>query len=406
MGSSCKPGAPDHKTTRPEVTYLDNAATSWPKPPEVLTAVQHYLAEVGANPGRAGHSQAAEAGRMVFRARRAVANLLGLQNPMRVVFGANATWGLNQAIDGILRPGDHAVTTTMEHNSVLRPLHRLQEEGRITLTVVRASPEGLVDPDDLQKALRPGQTALVAVTAASNVCGRVQPFAEFARICRQREVPLLVDAAQAAGAVDIDLARDGIDLVAFAGHKGLLGPTGTGGLAIGDDFPVERIRPLTVGGTGSRSDSVLQPDFLPDALESGTLNVAGLAGLTAGINWLQEQGGPAVVGAHEADLRGRFISGAIVRVPGFQILGSEVGPSVGVVSFQVQGYSPSQLGQALSERFGILGRQGLHCAPLAHETLGSFPDGALRFGFGPFNTNAEADLAVDALVDVCGTEQP
>lgn len=405
MGSSCAPGAPDRDKAAPEVVYLDNAATSWPKPPAVLAAVQHYLVEVGANPGRAGHFRAAEAGRLVFQARRAVADLLGLRNPMRVVFGASATWGLNQAIDGVLRPGDHAVTTTMEHNSVLRPLHRLQEEGRITLTVVRSPREGLVDPDDLQKALQPGRTALVAVTAASNVCGKVQPVAEIGRLCREQGVPLLVDAAQAAGAVDIDLVRDGIDLLAFAGHKGLLGPTGTGGLAIGEDFPAERLRPLAVGGTGSRSDSVLQPDFLPDALESGTLNVAGLAGLAAGIAWLQAQGGPAAVGAHEVELRRRFIQGATDRVADFRVLGGLAGPAVGVVSFQVSGFSPSQLGQALAEDFGVLGRQGLHCAPLAHETLGSFPEGALRFGFGPFNTPAQIDLAVDALACLCGKEK-
>lgn len=405
MESSCTPGSPEKDQVVPEITYLDNAATSWPKPPQVLAAVQHYLAEVGANPGRAGHFQAAEAGRLVFQARRAVADLLGLRNPMRVVFGANATWGLNQAIDGVLRPGDHAVTTTMEHNSVLRPLNRLQDEGRITLTVVRASPEGLVDPDDLQKALRPGKTALVAVTAASNVCGRVQPFAEIGRRCRQQGVPLLVDAAQAAGAVDIDLSRDCIDLLAFAGHKGLLGPTGTGGLAIGNDFPAERIRPLTAGGTGSRSDSIQQPEFLPDALESGTLNVAGLAGLAAGVAWLKKIGGAAVVGAHEVELRRRFIAGAVDQVAGFRVLGGNTEPTVGVVSFQVPGFSPSQLGQALAEEFGVLGRQGLHCAPLAHETLGSFPDGALRFGFGPFNTITQADLAVAALVDLCDRKQ-
>ena len=346
------------------------------------------------------------AGRHLTEGVHVLTDLLGLRNPMWVVFGANATWGLNQAIDGVLRPGDHAVTTTMEHNSVLRPLHRLQEEGRITLTVVRASPAGLVDPDDLQKALRPGQTALVAVTAASNVCGQVQPIAEIGRRCREQGVPFLVDAAQAAGAVDIDLARDCIDLLAFAGHKGLLGPTGTGGLVIGSEFPIERIRSLMAGGTGSRSDSVQQPDFLPDALESGTLNVAGLAGLAAGIGWLQEQGGPAAVGAHEVELRRRFIAGATDHVAGFRILGGTTGPTVGVVSFQVPGFSPSRLGQALAEGFGVLGRQGLHCAPLAHQTLGSFPDGALRFGFGPFNTPAQADLAVAALVELCKTEQP
>ncbi|MBE0567892.1 MAG: aminotransferase class V-fold PLP-dependent enzyme [Krumholzibacteria bacterium] len=407
MGSSCGPTGPEPGAAAERVIYLDNAATSWPKPPEVLAAVQHYLLEVGANPGRAGHFRAAEAGRLVFRARRAVADLLGLHNPMRVVFGANATWGLNQAIAGLLRDGDHAVTTTLEHNSVLRPLHRLQEEGRITLTVVRAAGDGYLDPDEVRRAVQPGRTALVAVTAASNVCGTIQPVAEIAARCRTLGVPLLVDAAQAAGAVDLDLARDGIDLLAFAGHKGLLGPTGTGGLVLADDFDAARLRPLTVGGTGSRSDSVRQPDFLPDVLESGTLNVAGLAGLAAGIDWLHGPGGgPEAVGRHELGLRRRFIDQATARVEGFQVAGNPAGPAVGVVSFTVEGLSPSDLGQGLAREFGVLGRQGLHCAPLAHETLGTFPVGTLRFGFGPFNTAGQVDLAVAALAEICRQERP
>jgi cysteine desulfurase/selenocysteine lyase len=381
----------------PEIIYLDNAATSWPKPPEVTEAVRHYLEEVGANPGRAGHFQAAEAGRLVHRARRGVAGLFGARNPMRVVFGPSTTWALNQAIDGWLRPGDHAVTTTMEHNSVLRPLHRLEQEGRITLSVVPASPEGDVDPDDVDRSLRPGSTALVAVTAASNVCGRVQPWAEIGRRCRQHGIAFLVDAAQAAGVLDIDLQRDGIDMLAFAGHKGLLGPTGTGGLILGEDLAAERLRPLLVGGTGSRSDSIEQPDFLPDALESGTPNVAGLAGLAAGLAWLQEQGGPAAMLEHENRLRKSFISAAREQVSGFRLVGGEEGSTVGVASFLVDGFSPSELGQLLSEDHGILGRQGLHCAPLAHRTLGSFPDGALRFGFGPFNTSEQIETTVSAL---------
>ena len=405
MVSYCSPGEVDGSPSGFPVTYLDNAATSWPKPPEVLAAVQHYMAEVGANPGRAGHFRAAEAGRLVFQARRAVADLLGLRNPMRVVFGPNATWGLNQAITGVLRSGDHVVTTSMEHNSVLRPLHYLQEEGRISLTVVRASPEGLVDPEDVRRAMATGRTALVAVSAASNVSGRVQPFAEIGRLCREREVPFLVDAAQAAGAVDIHMERDRVDLLAFAGHKGLLGPTGTGGLAMGDDFPEASLRPLAAGGTGSRSDSVQQPDFLPDMLESGTLNVAGLAGLVAGLAWIEKRGGAGAVGAHEINLRDGFIAGAAARVPGFRVLGGTEGPAVGVVSFTVEGFSPSRLGQALSEKYGVLGRQGLHCAPLAHETLGSFPEGALRFGFGPFNQAGQVNLAVAALVDFCAKER-
>lgn len=387
-----------------EVIYLDNAATSWPKPPGVADAVVRYLDEVGANPGRAGHPRAIAAGQLVLSARLAVARLVGVRNPMHVVFGPNATWGLNLAIQGVLQPGDHVVTTSMEHNSVLRPLRWLEQERRLGITEVTAAPDGVVDPQWVLDAMTP-QTRLVAMGQASNVCGAIQDVAAVGAACRRRGVPLLVDAAQSAGAVPIDLARDGIDLLAFAGHKGLLGPTGTGGLVLADDFDPGRLRPLVFGGTGSRSDSTEQPEALPDRLESGTLNVAGLAGLAAGLAWLRDQGGPEAVGAHEVALRTRFLAAARDRVPGFAHHGPDSG-AVGVVSFSIQSLSPSHLGDRLSGEFGVLGRQGLHCAPRAHQTLGTFPTGTLRFGFGPFNTPDQVDLAVDALACIAREETP
>ncbi|MEZ4387202.1 MAG: aminotransferase class V-fold PLP-dependent enzyme [Candidatus Krumholzibacteriia bacterium] len=386
-----------------EVVYLDNAATSWPKPPGVVDAVTHYLRAVGANPGRAGHHRAAEAGRLVLGARMAVARLFGARNPMRVVFGPNATWGLNLAIQGLLHPGDHVVTTAMEHNSVMRPLRWLSAERGVVISKVTASPDGVVDPDDVVRAMHE-RTALVVVCHASNVCGAVQDIAAVGAACRARGVPLLVDAAQSAGAVPLDLAGAAIDLLAFAGHKGLLGPTGTGGLVIADSFDPGRLRPLVFGGTGSRSDSTEQPDALPDRFESGTLDVAGLAGLAAGLAWLQEQGGPAAIGAHETSLRRRFLDAARAEVPGFRWYGPA--DVVGVISFNVDGWTPSDLGDALSERYGILGRQGLHCAPTAHRSLGTFPAGSLRFGFGPFNTESHVDRAVAGLVELGRRRRP
>jgi cysteine desulfurase / selenocysteine lyase len=398
MVSSSRCGASDGAAASAPVIYLDNAATSWPKPPEVIDAVTHYLRDVGANPGRAGHARAADAGRLVLDARLAVARLVGARDPMRVLFGPNATWGLNLAIQGLLHPGDHVVTTSLEHNSVLRPLRWLERERGIAVTIVPASPAGQVEAQRLADAIS-DHTALVVVCQASNVCGAVQDIASMGAACRARGVPLLVDAAQSAGVVDLDLDRDGIDLLAFAGHKGLLGPTGTGGLVLADGFDGGRLRPLVCGGTGSRSDSTEQPDALPDRFESGTLNVAGLAGLAAGLQWLQDQGGPTIVGRHEAALRRRFITRAAADVPGFDWSGPE-DRAVGVVSFNVAGLTPSHLGDQLSERFGILGRQGLHCAPEAHRTLGTFPTGSLRFGFGPFNTEADVDAAVVALAQL------
>ncbi|MFN3763098.1 MAG: aminotransferase class V-fold PLP-dependent enzyme, partial [Anaerolineae bacterium] len=283
--------------------YLDNAATSWPKPPEVLTAMARFMTEVGANPGRSGHRLSVEAGRIVYAAREAVAQLFNAPDPLRVVFGMNATEGINLALRGLLRPGDHVVTSSMEHNSVMRPLRALEREG-VEVTVVPCSPEGMLDPQAVLAAIRP-HTRLVVLNHASNVTGTILPVAEVGRALRQINGPLLVvDAAQSGGAVPIDMQADGIDLLAFTGHKSLYGPTGTGGLIIGERVPLEEFRPLIRGGTGSRSEREEQPDFLPDMCESGTPNAVGLAGLEAGVRWVLEQGVEAIR-AHEVALAQR-----------------------------------------------------------------------------------------------------
>jgi cysteine desulfurase / selenocysteine lyase len=390
------------RSSADRIVYLDNAATSFPKPPGVAAAVAHCLDEVGANPGRGGHRLAVAAGRLVLAARQRVATLVGAHNPMRVVFGANATWGLNVALHGWLREGDRVVTTAMEHNSVLRPLQALAAAGRIRFHVVPVSASGRVDPDDVARALRRGGGASLAViNHASNVNGVVQPLGAIAEACRVAGVPLLVDAAQSLGVVEVDLARDGVALLAFSGHKSLYGPTGTGGLVLGPDLDHRRLRPLVQGGTGSRSSRPLQPDFLPDAFESGTLNVAGLAGLAAGLAWLRDDaGGPRTVWRHEAALRQRFLARAGEAVPGFAAVGVDDGPAVGVVSFRLVGVPASELARRLDEDHGICGRQGLHCAPVAHRALGTFPAGTMRFGFGAFNTRDDVDQAVAALREI------
>ncbi len=269
--------------------YFDNAATSWPKPPGVAEAMTHYLAEIGANPGRSGHRLAVEAARMVYGVREAVAELFGAPDPLRVVFGANATEALNLALNGLLRPGDHVVTASMEHNSVMRPLRAL-ERGGVQVTVVRCSPDGVLDPADLEAAIRP-DTRLIALNHASNVVGTLLPVAEAGRIARQHGTLLLVDAAQTAGAYPINVQADAIDLLAFTGHKSLYGPMGTGGLVIGERVDVTQLAPLKRGGTGSRSEHEEQPEFLPDLCESGTPNAVGLAGLGAGMRWVLGAGG-------------------------------------------------------------------------------------------------------------------
>ncbi len=375
--------------------YLDNAATSWPKPPQVLAAMARFLTEVGANPGRSGHRLSVEAGRIVYAAREAVAELFHAPDPLRVVFGMNATEGLNLALRGLLRPGDHVVTSSMEHNSVMRPLRALEREG-VSVTVVPCSPEGLLDPQAVLEALRP-ETRLVVLNHASNVTGTLLPVAEVGRALQRTGGPLLlVDAAQSGGAVPIDMQADGIDLLAFTGHKSLYGPPGTGGLIIGERVPLEEFRPLLRGGTGSRSEWEEQPDFLPDMCESGTPNGVGLAGLEAGVRWVLEQG-VETLRAHEVELSQRLSDG-LRETPGVTVYGpDDAHLRTAVVSFNIAGMEPSEVGMRLDEEFGIMCRVGLHCAPAAHRTIGTFPAGTVRFALGAFNTREEVDAALRAV---------
>jgi cysteine desulfurase family protein len=286
--------------------YFDNAATSWPKPPGVIEAMVHFMREVGANPGRSGHRLSVEAGRIVYDAREALAELFNIEDPLRIAFGYNATEGLNLALRGYLRPSDHVITSSMEHNSVMRPLRALEREG-VELTVVACSPEGFLDPADVEAAIRPN-TVMVVLNHGSNVVGSLLPVAEAGRICRQRDLLLLVDAAQTAGAYPIDVEADHIDLLGFTGHKALGGPMGTGGLYIGPRVDLERFEPLKRGGTGSRSEMEEQPDFLPDMCESGTANAVGLAGLGAGVRFVLEQG-VENIRRHEEALTAQLIEG-------------------------------------------------------------------------------------------------
>lgn len=374
--------------------YFDNAATSWPKPPEVLEAMTRFLRDVGANPGRSGHRTAVEAGRIVYAAREAVCELVNAPDPLRVAFAANVTQALNMAMRGLLRPGDHVITSSMEHNSVMRPLRALEREG-VALTVVRCSPEGFLNPADVEAAIRPN-TRMIVLNHASNVAGTLLPVREAGRIARERGLLLLVDAAQTAGAYPIDVQADGIDLLAFTGHKSLLGPMGTGGLVVGPRVDVSRMEPLIRGGTGSRSEREEQPDFLPDMLESGTPNAVGIAGLEAGIRWVLARGVDAIR-AHERALAQRAIGG-LRAIPGVTVYGPlDAARQTATVSFNIAGMEPSEVGLRLDEEHGVLCRVGLHCAPAAHRTLGTFPAGTVRFGMGVFNTTEEVDAAVAAV---------
>ncbi|MDR1922609.1 MAG: aminotransferase class V-fold PLP-dependent enzyme [Candidatus Adiutrix sp.] len=373
--------------------YFDNAATSFPKPPEVAAAVAAGLA-APASPGRSGHAASLNASRTIHQARKALSKLLGFRDNGRLVFTANITWALNMAMDGLrLQAGDHVLSTCLEHNSVARPLARLAAEGGVEWETVPLDRQGLIDPAEFRRRLKPSTRLAVAIHA-SNVTGALVDIRRVKEAVG--EIPLLIDTAQTAGAMDLGDLGQWADLVALTGHKGLMGPTGTGGLWV---RPGLELRPLAVGGTGSRSESLEQPDFLPDALEAGTANTHGLAGLAAGVEFVLRTGAE-VIREHELALTSAFIEG-LREVPHIAVLGPpERERRVATTSLVVEGWSSSDLAAALEREYGIMTRAGLHCAPLAHRALGSFPGGATRFSFGFFNVMEEVETAVRALTEL------
>jgi cysteine desulfurase family protein len=376
---------------------MDNAATSWPKPTGVIEAMADFLEYAGGNPGRSGHRLSIEAGRVVYDARETVAEFFNVSDPMRVIFTGNATYALNIAIRGLLRLGDSVVTTSIEHNSVMRPLRALEREG-VELTVVQCAPDASLDPADVEDALRTG-ARLVVVNHASNVAGTVLPVAEVAKIAHHYGALLLVDAAQTAGCLPIDIQELGVDLLAFTGHKSLLGPTGTGGLAINDTVEVAQIVPLARGGTGSRSEFEEQPEELPDKYESGTVNAVGLAGLKAGVDYLTTRG-IEDIRSYEVELAGLLIEG-LAEIPGVTVYGPDnTSIRTGVVSFTAEGKPVSEIGYRLDEEFDVLSRVGLHCAPALHKTIGTFPEGTVRLAPGPFTTESDIKAVIMAVEGV------
>jgi cysteine desulfurase / selenocysteine lyase len=381
--------------------YLDNAATSFPKPEAVYRGMEAFVRASGANPGRGGHRRALEAEAMIDDTRRILARLFGFSRPERIVFTMNATDGLNMAIKGVLRAGDHVLTTVLEHNSVSRPLNRLERDGVITLTRLPVGADHRIDPEALARAFTP-RTRLVALTHVSNVTGTIQPVGIIGPLVRQREALFLVDAAQSAGVVSIDVDRDAIDLLAFTGHKGLLGPTGTGGLVVGERAEVASWRE---GGTGGDSSSPIQPGEFPHRLEGGTPNVFGLAGLREGVRFVVERGVESVL-AHERGLIATFH--AALRRPEIfswhgadRSIAKEGGEGrVGLVGLTLDSFAPAELAAILDEQFDIAVRAGLHCAPYAHKHLGTFPLGTVRLSVGPLTTADQMRQAASAFDEV------
>lgn len=376
--------------------YFDNAATSWPKPEETLAAMVDWQRNVGGSPGRSGHALSVSSSRILEETRAAVADLFGFPDVLRTAFAKNVTEALNCAIFSLAKPGSRVVVPKGEHNSVMRPLRHLEQTAGVRLSVVDADADGVWSPGAVLAAVD-GDTSLVVAGHASNVTGRILPALELARPLADRGVPLVIDGAQTAGALEIDLSRAANVAFAFTGHKSLLGPTGVGGLLFGEEV---NITPLLFGGTGSRSDLDVQPDAYPDSLESGTMNMLGIAGLGGAIAYLNRRGLDAIR-KHEKALMERFMESAAREVPGIRFPGGgAAGDRVAVTSFAMDNLNPSQAGLLLDRKHGIMCRIGLHCNPNCHQAIGTFPEGTVRFAFSPFTTAEEVDYAVGALAEL------
>ncbi|MCI2106130.1 MAG: aminotransferase class V-fold PLP-dependent enzyme [Intestinimonas sp.] len=378
--------------------YLDCAATSWPKAPGVAGAMAFYLTDVGCNVGHGAYQAAYDVGATVLDVRKRLCRMFGGPAPQNVVLTSGATHALNLVLNGLLRPGDRVVTSPMEHNSVLRPLHRLEARG-VRVDYLACGQDGALLPGQAE-ALIGRDVRLVVLTHASNVCGTLMPIAKIGRLCRENGVFFCVDGAQTAGSIPIDMKAMGIDALALPGHKGLLGPQGVGALLLSDTISAA-MEPLLTGGTGSRSDSLDMPDFLPDRFEAGTLNLPGIYGLQAALDWLEAQDGMALRD-REIRLTGHLLARMRELEPdGLRVLGTfHAVDRVGIVSVDFPGLDNTKAAFRLEQNYGIQCRCGLHSAPLAHQTLGTFPQGTVRFSVGPFTRFEDIDYLQAAVCDI------
>lgn len=387
--------------SHPACIFLDNGATSFPKPEEVYTYMDYFYRNFGVNPGRSGYDLCLEAGAVVEETRKLLTDFFHGTDPNRLCFSYNSSDALNLAIFGMLRPGDHAISTTIEHNSVLRPLYHLSREG-VQVEHVPFDGAGFVDPDEIRRRFRPN-TRLVIVNHASNVIGTVQPVREIGRYCREAGIPFAIDASQSAGKVPIDMQEQYLDVVAFTGHKSLLGPTGIGGLYVREGIEIHHTR---AGGTGVRSADRAHLDEYPFRLEYGTPNTLGIAGLNAGVKWLLKQG-PENVEAHEMHLL-HLLRDGLRAIPGVILYcQDDLTDHIGVLAFNIAGMDAADVGTMLDVDYNVLCRTGLHCAPRVHEQLGTDKiRGAVRFGIGPFNTEEHIHTAVRAVSEIAAARRP
>ncbi len=374
--------------------YLDNGSTSFPKPKIVSDSIYNYLTNIGGNPGRSNHSNALEANRSVYIAREKICNFFNYDKPENVIFTNNITSSLNILLNGIRKSGDHVITSSMEHNSVIRPLYNLKNILDIDLDIVQANALGIIDVNNIKNLIKPN-TKLIVITHASNVTGSIQPIKEIGEVCKKHGIFFILDSAQSAGILDINFKELSLNALAFTGHKSLLGPQGIGGFII-DDKLNEICNPLVLGGTGSLSHSLIQPDFLPDKFESGTLNIPGIVGLYEAIKFIESEGLNTIY-EHNSYLRSYLIAG-ILNMPNYKISGVlDKKYSTSCISITHSKLDVSELSYILESDFNINNRSGLHCAPLAHKTIGTFPNGTVRLSLGYFNTVKEIKYTIDSL---------
>lgn len=377
--------------------YADYAATTYPRPRQVAEAMSSYMLEIGCSPGRGGYRKALDAARLVYDARTALASFFHVPHPEQVIFTPSVTYSLNLFIKGLLREKDHVLISSMEHNAVVRPLARLAKEIGVRVESLPCCADGTLNPLALKKALRP-DTRLVILTHASNVTGTILPVYEAGEMLKGTDTFYCVDAAQTAGSEEVDFTALSCDCLAFTGHKGLTGPPGIGGFCISERAAAMTV-PLVEGGTGSRSEDENQPDFLPDKFESGTQNVPGVAGLAAGLRFVREIG-VETIRKHKKTLINVFLQG-LAGIPGVQIYGTgNTENNAGVISLNLSGLDNGDLSFMLEQAYGIMTRSGLHCSPLAHKTIGTFPEGTLRFSFGHTNTMEDIDYILQALREI------
>ena len=379
-----------------DLIYLDNGATSFPKPEEVYSFMDSFYRNYGVNPGRAGYDLSIETGNIVEDTRKILTEYFNGTDPNRLVFSLNSTDALNLAISGLLESGDHVITTNIEHNAVLRPLYHMSLYKGVEVDYVPFNEHGFVDPDDFVSKFKKN-TKLVVVNHASNVIGTIQPLKEIGQFCRDRGVIFLVDASQTAGKVPIDIEEMNIDIVAFTGHKSLLGPTGTGGLYVRNGVEIKHTK---AGGTGVRSAERHHLAEYPYRLECGTLNIVGIAGLHAGIKWLMKRG-MKEIHSHEMNLSKKFVDGIIKVDRVITYCQNDLSNHIGVVSFNIDGFEAINTGTVLDGEYNIACRTGLHCAPLVHEQLGTHKiQGTVRVSFGPFNTEEHVDKSIEAIREI------